>query len=149
MGGFPDIFDLIRHFAQATLPGVYQRMESWLHPTPKHKGKEDGPPMRWLHKGLELEGLSIGRNSDFHTDELSDDQLEALGGIEYRALSALSYIVICVSVSSIPRLLLLNSIQYFVGVQLVSFILIAPWLQTTTQYDEVFQNQFKLVPKSW
>lgn len=38
--------------------------------------------------------LKVGRNSAFlNTDELTDEQLEELGGIEYRALRALSWIV--------------------------------------------------------
>lgn len=41
--------------------------------------------------------LSTGRNSDFHTESLSDNQLEFLGGTEYRALRWLSYVVPLVS----------------------------------------------------
>lgn len=97
MGGFPDALDILLRTTRSAFPGVHRRVEGWFHPAPKPEGKDDELKMRWLHKGLELEGLSIGRNSDFHTDELSDEQLEALGGIEYRALSALSWIVLCVS----------------------------------------------------
>ena len=37
--------------------------------------------------------LRVGRNSDFRTDDLTDEQLEQLGGVEYRALRALSWVV--------------------------------------------------------
>lgn len=41
------------------------------------------------------------------------------------------------------------SVQYFIGTQLISFILIAPWLSTTHTYDTVFNSQFRLVSKPW
>lgn len=41
--------------------------------------------------------LLIGRNSDFRTDTLSDEQLEEIGGAEYQALRWLSYLVPAVS----------------------------------------------------
>ena len=43
----------------------------------------------------------------------------------------------------------LTSPQYFIGTQLVSFILIAPWLSTSHTYDSVFEGQPRLVNKSW
>lgn len=44
---------------------------------------------RWL----KFDGLLVGRNSKFQIDELSDEQLEQIGGIEYRALRWLTYLV--------------------------------------------------------
>ncbi len=41
--------------------------------------------------------LKVGRNSYFKVDELTDDQVEEIGGAEYRALRVLSYLVPCVS----------------------------------------------------
>lgn len=35
----------------------------------------------------------IGRNSRFWTEELDDEELEQIGGVEYRALKLLSCIV--------------------------------------------------------
>lgn len=43
----------------------------------------------------------------------------------------------------------LISRQYFLGTQMISFILIAPWLATTDSYDDVFEAQPRLVNKSW
>jgi hypothetical protein len=42
---------------------------------------------------LNFDGLVVGRNSDFHTESLSDEQVEQIGGAEYRALRLLSYLV--------------------------------------------------------
>ena len=48
---------------------------------------------------LEFDGLVVGRNSNFHTQLLTDNQLEEIGGAEYRALRVLSYLVPAVSMS--------------------------------------------------
>lgn len=50
---------------------------------------------RWMPE--KLGGLVIGRNSRFFTEELDDEELEQLGGVEYRALRLLSYLVPAVS----------------------------------------------------
>ena len=47
-----------------------------------------------------LGGLVIGRNSRFFSEELDDEELEELGGVEYRALRLLSYLVPAVSDAS-------------------------------------------------
>jgi hypothetical protein len=44
----------------------------------------------WLER---IDKLVIWRNSDFRTETLSDEQLEELGGAEYKALTMLSYVV--------------------------------------------------------
>ena len=46
---------------------------------------------KWMPE--QLRGLVIGRNSRFFTEELSDDELEQVGGVEYRALRLLVWIV--------------------------------------------------------
>lgn len=50
---------------------------------------------------LKFDGLVIGRNSLFHTDKLVDEQLKEIGGVEYRALSLLSYLVALVSLDEL------------------------------------------------
>jgi hypothetical protein len=40
-------------------------------------------------------------------------------------------------------------LQYFVGVQLISFLIFAPWLLVTNRYDTAFQSQYRLVSKAW
>lgn len=49
----------------------------------------------WMPEGLEH--LVIGRNSRFYTEELEADVIEQLGGVEYRALRMLSYLIPLVS----------------------------------------------------
>jgi hypothetical protein len=49
----------------------------------------------WMPENLG--GLVIGRNSRFYTEELGDEELEQLGGVEYRALRLLGYLVGSVS----------------------------------------------------
>ncbi|KAF9529697.1 cation transport protein-domain-containing protein [Crepidotus variabilis] len=66
----------------------------------------------------------VGRNSAFHL--LTNDQLEEVGGVEYRALNALFWIV--------PI--------YHIGIQLISFIVIAPYI-SQPQWQPVFQDQQK------
>jgi hypothetical protein len=45
-----------------------------------------------------LASLVVGRNSRFFTEELDDEDLEKIGGVEYRALRLLSYAVAAVSI---------------------------------------------------
>jgi hypothetical protein len=49
---------------------------------------------RWMPDTLQH--LVVGRNSRFFTEELDDDELEDIGGVEYRALRFLSYFVAAV-----------------------------------------------------
>ncbi|KDQ12110.1 hypothetical protein BOTBODRAFT_34725 [Botryobasidium botryosum FD-172 SS1] len=82
---------------------------------------------------LSFDGLKVLRNSNFHIDSLTDEQLEQIGGTEYRALRFLGYFI--------P--------MYFIGTQLLSFLIFAPYLIATSRYDSVFEGQPRLVPKSW
>ncbi|KAG8931124.1 low affinity potassium transporter [Tulasnella sp. 417] len=78
--------------------------------------------------------LKVGRNSAFlNTDQLTDEQLDELGGIEYRALRALTWIVGL----------------YWVGTQLTMFIIFVIYLYTRSEWDYLFENQPRLVPKAW
>ncbi|KAG9044583.1 low affinity potassium transporter [Tulasnella sp. UAMH 9824] len=78
--------------------------------------------------------LKVGRNSAFlNTDELTDEQLEELGGIEYRALRALTWIVGL----------------YWVGTQMAMFLIFVIYLYTSSEWDFVFEGQPRLVPKAW
>lgn len=152
-GGFPGPFQITRFLLQKYAPSLYEYVRHWVTVTQGNaakRGAGSGNSMKWLPQSLS--GLMVGRNGDFNTDELTDDQLEELGGLEYRALRALSYIVMIVSL--VPSSIVLTRDlqrcqQYFVGTQLISFILIAPWLSTTSEYDDVFEGQPRLVPKAW
>lgn len=58
----------------------------------------------WLPPGLE--NLVIGRNGRFYSEELEDEELEQIGGVEYRALRFLSYFVPIVSVDAAKGVLI-------------------------------------------
>ncbi|KAJ8516990.1 hypothetical protein ONZ45_g5757 [Pleurotus djamor] len=77
--------------------------------------------------------LIVGRNSDIHAETLTDEQIEEVGGAEYRALRLLSYLV--------P--------SYFILTQVFAYILFAPWLSVTHTYDGVFEAQPRIVQKPW
>ncbi|THH31587.1 hypothetical protein EUX98_g2629 [Antrodiella citrinella] len=124
-GGFPGPIELSEELARRF---HLSSLISWIGEQFK---LQHNPRMQRLTK--DFENLIIGRNSDFNTEELTDEELEELGGLEYRALRLLSYLVAF----------------YFVGTQLFAFILIAPWLSTTHEYDDVFAAQPRLVNKSW
>ncbi|GAA5827392.1 hypothetical protein JCM5353_001456 [Sporobolomyces roseus] len=63
---------------------------------------------------------TVGRNSRFH--HLTTAQQEELGGVEYRALSLLLKIVV----------------GYWLGIQLIAVLTIAPWLTYSQKYADVF-----------
>lgn len=65
---------------------------------------------------------TIGRNSVFHN--LTEEQREELGGIEYRALKTLAYILMI----------------YFWGWSIFAIITFLPWIQTSSEYQEVVDS---------
>ncbi|GFZ43378.1 hypothetical protein JCM24511_01098 [Saitozyma sp. JCM 24511] len=90
---------------------------------------------RWMPASLN--GLVIGRNSRFYTEELSDEDLEQLGGVEYRALQVLSRLVA----------------GYIIFFQLVPFMIVAIYFAKVTFWDSVFLaspgTQAGNVNKAW
>ena len=163
LGGFPGPFQLGRRLARRYFPEAYKRMMLL--------GRADDPArkqkLKWLTDSLK--DLAIGRNSEFNTEELNDDQLEELGGIECvrvlctcpscthvdawvdieRCACSATSSFWCVMQTIFAALFMTLLLQYFIGTQLISFILIAPWLSTTHTYDDVFSSQPRLVNKSW
>lgn len=134
-GGFPGPLSLARHALPTSFRGKIQRKLTIPYTQTLNSqfgvGEEPENPWSRVARWLPFDGLQVGRNSHFNTDDLTDEQLEHIGGIEYRALRVLGYLV---------------SI-YFIGTQVVSFILIAPYM--STRYKEVFSAQPRLVPPSW
>lgn len=86
----------------------------------------------WLPDGIN--GLLIGRNSRFYTEELEDEELEQIGGVEYRALRFLSYFVAAVS----PGLSQLMP-QYIFLCQVLPFASISVYFTATHYWDSAFQ----------
>ncbi|KAJ7157872.1 potassium transporter [Mycena crocata] len=126
-GGFPGPVTLAKRLFKRGAPTTFRKLERKMTmPFTETLGAKDIP---WLS----FDGLVVGRNSAFRTESLSDEELEFIGGVEYRALRLLSYLI--------PF--------YFVATQLMAFILFAPWLSVTKQYDAVFAAQPRLVQKPW
>lgn len=111
MGGFPTASQLLpyllssrtrstihRHFSRPNL----ERETTMLtnpHVPRVETGEEEGGWSAALMSGVAkwmpdtLTHLVVGRNSRFFTEELDDEELEQIGGVEYRALRLLSYAV--------------------------------------------------------
>ncbi|KAH6904402.1 potassium transporter [Coprinopsis sp. MPI-PUGE-AT-0042] len=127
LGGYPGPLDLIHLVAKRAAPRTYTKLERKFTITSAREIDDKTTP--WLS----FSGLITGRNSDFRIETLSDEQVEELGGTEYRALRLLSYLI--------PA--------YFILTQAISFALFAPWLSTTSQYDGLFADQPREIKKPW
>ncbi|EIW72701.1 hypothetical protein TREMEDRAFT_11924, partial [Tremella mesenterica DSM 1558] len=84
-----------------------------------------------------LSALVVGRNSRFFTEELDDEDLERLGGVEYRALRLLSIFV--------PA--------YITLCQIIPFAILAIYFSQVHSYDSAYQAQTgvqaRTVNKTW
>ncbi|KAK1220584.1 hypothetical protein PQX77_016636 [Marasmius sp. AFHP31] len=125
-GGFPGPIELVNRLIQRMAPRTYIKLERTL--TIPYTQTLEGGKSKWLNFDLD-----VGRNSNFRIDELTDDQLEEIGGVEYMALRYLSYLV--------PL--------YFIFTQVIAYLVFAPWISTTDQYDDVFDAQPRVVKKPW
>jgi len=99
-GGFPGPIDLLNLLLRRAAPKTVKTLERKLTMTSYQT--LDEKDTSWLN----FSGLVVGRNSDFRTETLSDEQLEQLGGAEYKALRLLSYFVPAVSGSFLTTFLL-------------------------------------------
>lgn len=80
LGGFPGPFKLMKRIIRYYAPGAYGKVGRTLTIMPTQTIDRAVDEKRWLPAGMTE--LIIGRNSDFNTDELTDEQLEELGGLE-------------------------------------------------------------------
>jgi len=94
MGGFPGPIELFQQFVRTGAFGPIER--AWNRIAAYGRKQRQNRYLSWLPSSID--GLIVGRNSEFYTDQLTDEQLERLGGIEYRALRFLSYFIFAVSV---------------------------------------------------
>ncbi|KAF9458719.1 cation transport protein-domain-containing protein [Collybia nuda] len=125
-GGFPGPFEILNIILRYLAPSTHRKI----------RRKLTLPYTTTLEKTLTRStrsGITVGRNSDLHIEEMTDEELVEIGGTEYQALRLLSYLI--------PI--------YFLSVQLFAYILYAPWLSSTTKYDAVFEAQPRLVQKPW
>jgi len=96
MGGFPGPSRICFSFLRLVTPKAAKKimkLQNSLTMMPSVQTIESRN-VPWLER---IDKLVIWRNSDFRTETLSDEQLEELGGAEYKALSILSYVVPVVS----------------------------------------------------
>ncbi|KZT12182.1 TrkH-domain-containing protein [Laetiporus sulphureus 93-53] len=117
-GGFPGPFEMVSRAVRFAFPRLHRRL--WTSVTmprtetliPRNAGQNargaPGPPTRVVPY-LSFRAI-VGRNSAFRN--LTAYEIEELGGIEYRALSALLWIV--------PL--------YYFGLLAISFTVIAPYM---------------------
>jgi len=68
---------------------------------------EEARRARWLPPGVR--GVVVGRNSQFFEEELSDEELELIGALEYRATKTLTLLLIGVSAQA-PKRIVTDSI---------------------------------------
>jgi Trk-type K+ transport system membrane component len=73
----------------------------------------------------------VGRNSKFKG--LTEEQMDELGGVEYRALKLLFWIVLC----------------YWIMLPLAGATIIAPYIAADGRYDWVFNSQYKHIRIPW
>ncbi|KAH6638963.1 cation transport protein-domain-containing protein [Boeremia exigua] len=83
----------------------------------KDKDEEEEDPMPYLSWAP-----TIGRNSNFV--DLTEEQREELGGIEYRALKLLAVILVI----------------YFVGFHLLGMVCLTPWITRDAHYTKVVED---------
>jgi hypothetical protein len=91
-GGFPGPFDIMHKIFKLVAPSTYRRLERSMTIPSVTTLEEKKTP--WLN----FSGLVVGRNSDFRTDTLTAEQIQQIGGTEYRALEMLSWMVPAVGI---------------------------------------------------
>ena len=83
---------------------------------------------------------TIGRNSAFV--DLTEDQREELGGIEYRSLKTLAIVLVCKSVSlHVPKISTETSfnstLAYFLFFHIIGVVIFVPWIVQTNEWGSV------------
>ncbi|PVF97493.1 TrkH-domain-containing protein [Serendipita vermifera] len=137
LGGFPGPMALVRRlwrFLAAKFEGraagrVFKSYPSKLLPLGQ---AEPGQLARYDTKEVPYFSFSavVGKNSAFYG--LTEEELEELGGVEYRALKMLSYIVPC----------------YYVFIQALGWAVDAS-LFSKDKYQTLFAGQWRYVRPSW
>jgi len=131
-GGFPTPFQLAADLFHKLFPGTTNKLQQTL----------TMPRTNTLLSGRQDDGegknvdyitfaATVGRNSLFHN--LTDEQMDELGGVEYRALRLLFWIVL----------------TYWICWPLAGATVIAPYIAAGNRYDNVFNSQPKHVRIPW
>jgi len=135
-GGFPWPTTLLSRLVNWVFPGIRRRLQRTLTVprTATYMSGRSGGPSSTVNDTTRPTYLSfdtvVGHNSAF--DMLSDEQLEELGGVEYRALHMLLWVIGLVRFHTFCFIPSTDDIhvQYHVGCQLLSALVIAPYIST-------------------
>uniref|UniRef100_A0A8H7Y882 Potassium transport protein n=1 Tax=Psilocybe cubensis TaxID=181762 RepID=A0A8H7Y882_PSICU len=131
-GGFPSLFSIIKQIVKRLFPTLERKLTrtvtipATVSLTPGLPGSEPGKKQVPY---ITFEAV-VGRNSAFHL--LTSEQLDEIGGVEYRALNALLWIV--------PL--------YHFGIQLIAFTVIAPYI-SAHRWDSIFNEQIRPLNRIW
>ncbi|KAJ3797163.1 cation transport protein-domain-containing protein [Lentinula aff. detonsa] len=121
-GGFPMPHEILQKLFDKFFPNLRHKLTRTITipiaTTIASQRGDNIPPGAKMVPYISFEAV-VGRNSAFPL--LSDEQLKELGGVEYRALNALLWIVAA----------------YHIGVQLISFVVIASYM-TMSRWNNDF-----------
>ncbi|KIM40298.1 hypothetical protein M413DRAFT_176376 [Hebeloma cylindrosporum] len=132
-GGFPSPFSIIRSLVGWMFPQVKttltrtMTMPATMSLTPSRAGASVVGKKQVPYISFDA---VVGRNSAFHL--LTSEQLDEIGGVEYRALNALLWIVAV----------------YHIVIQLIAFTIVAPYI-STNKWKPVFDEQVRPLNTVW
>jgi hypothetical protein len=134
-GGFPMPHELLRAGLDRLFPKLHRRLTRTVTiprtmTIASHRG-DSIPPGSKTVPYISFNAV-VGRNSEFHL--LSNEQMEEIGGVEYRALNALLWII--------P--------SYHIIIQVASYVIVAPYI-STARWSGVFlpPNQHRALAAPW
>jgi Trk-type K+ transport system membrane component len=149
-GGFPSPFELIRMAIDRFFPKASMKVtRTMTMPRTNSIAGRGTINSGMAEETKEVPYISfsavVGRNSRFH--DLTEEQMDELGGVEYRGLRVLLYIVsgVCFTFLSMTD----TDVQYFIFLQLAAFVIIAPYIDAGKRYQDVFDAQPKHVSTTW
>ena len=152
-GGFPGPRQIISKFVRRFFPGVHRQLRRTVtmpHTTTITSIRGNNRSARAVPY-ISFDAV-VRNNSVF--ESLTDQQLEELGGVEFRALNALLWIVGVVRVNAICliyTLIVAQSMQYHVSVQLLAFTIIAPYMSMDKWKNDFLppQQHRPVIPAWW
>ncbi|KAF9560954.1 hypothetical protein CPC08DRAFT_750168 [Agrocybe pediades] len=131
-GGFPSPFTILQRIIRHWFPTFERKLTrtvtvpATVSVAPSGAGDREGKKQVPY---ISFEAV-VGRNSAFHA--LTSEQLDEIGGVEYRALNALLWLI--------P--------SYHFGIQLMAFIVIAPYV-SLNRWTPVFEQQIRPLNRVW
>ena len=154
-GGFPMPYEILSNLFGRFFPKLQRKLTRTLTipVTTTIASQRDNVPAGAQPVPYITFDAVVGRNSTFHL--LTNEQLEELGGVEYRALNALLWIVagVC-SFFPVPLRCHLFGFavltQYHVGIQVIAFIVIAPYMSMNRWREDFLPpNLYKPLSPAW